>query len=332
MIFWKELIIVFILIIIYSYYRIESSFYGAKPITLLPDLLGSERTGDLLDKTGDLSSEHTIENLYKRGYIIIRNAIDKNAIRNVRKSIIGNIVNYCENKEFIDHNIMPLIKQVTSWSNPSYYKFRTSNNNNSSDAGVFHRDLNNFTKNKEIWPIYTCICYLDGGTMEIIPDTFKNPVMDNIKSYNFYFRSKKIQLRPGDILLFNCLTIHRGIFSDRMLNRRLIQVFEIYPNDKIRSCFSKRVLKKIPFHSKNYDATQKFNVWCHKMKIPSAILNIVGYIYASKRIPYPQYNITEKDLNANKYFSQKATTRVIPELGKFYKSNCFVLNERKIDL
>ena len=78
--------------------------------------------------------------------MILRDALSKQAINDVRKSIKGNMVNYCKNKEFIDLYIIPIVQSATRWESPSYYKFRTSNNNNSSDAGVFHRDLNNFIK------------------------------------------------------------------------------------------------------------------------------------------------------------------------------------------
>ena len=280
----------------------------------------------------DLPHEKTLKNLYSSGYMILRDALSKQVINDVRKSIKGNMVNYCKNKEFIDKHIIPLIKSVTKWKNPSYYKFRTSNKDNSTDAGVFHRDLNNFTKNKEIFPIYTCICYLDGGIMELIPNTFKDPVMNNYNCCKNFFKSKKVYLFPGDILIFNSLTIHRGIFSDKMPNRRLIQVFEIYPNDKIRSKYSKRILIKSSNKSKNYKFFQNFNIWCHTMIIPSMFLNIIGYVYSSKRFIYPQYNITKKDLNSDKYFAQKATEKINPKPNMFYKSNCYIINKIKIDL
>ena len=78
-----------------------------------------------------------------------------------------------------------------------------------------------------------------------------------------------------------------------MKNRRLIQVFEIYPTAEFREKYS----KKVPTRSKIYDLGQKINIWCHKTTLLNSFLNVVGYIYASKRLVYPQYNFTKKELN-----------------------------------
>jgi len=275
----------------------------------------------------DVVEEYTPQNLTTQGYMIMRNVIPQYAIHDIRESIKGSRVNYWQNKEFIDLYIMPIVQSATRWESPNYYKFRTSNNNNSSDAGVFHRDLNNFTKTKEIWPIYTCICYIDGGIMELIPGTYKTPVMNNFQCYKNFLKIKIIHLDPGDLLLFHCLTIHRGIFSDKMTNRRLIQVFEIYPTNKIREKYSKKVIKKFPVQSKTYKMGQKLNIWCHKNRLLSSFLNIIGYIYASKRLVYPQYNFTKTELNSDIYISHKATKTIDPQPGKYYPSNHYVLNE-----
>ena len=274
----------------------------------------------------DLLEEYNLQNLDTQGYIILRKVIPIQVIKEIQDSIKGNQVNYWKNKEFIDTYIIPIIKSATHWESPNYSKFRTSNNNNSSDAAVFHRDLNNFTSSKEIWPIYTCICYLDGGLMELIPGTYQEPVMNNFQSYKNFLNTKLIHLDPGDLLLFHCLTIHRGIFFDKMENRRLIQVFEIYPTKTLREKYAKKVIKKLPSQSKNYKLGQKINIWCHKNQILSSILNLVGYIYASKRLVYPQYPFSKKELNSDLYISHKSTQEIKPKPGQYYPSNRYVIN------
>jgi len=274
----------------------------------------------------DLLEEYNLQNLDTQGYIILRKVIPIQVIKEIQDSIKGNQVNYWKNKEFIDEYIIPIIKSATHWESPNYSKFRTSNNNNSSDAAVFHRDLNNFTFSKEIWPIYTCICYLDGGLMELIPGTYQEPVMNNSQSYKNFLNTKLIHLDPGDLLLFHCLTIHRGIFFDKMENRRLIQVFEIYPTKTLREKYAKKVIKKLPSQSKNYKLGQKINIWCHKNQILSSILNLVGYIYASKRLVYPQYPFSKKELNSDLYISHKSTQEIKPKPGQYYPSNRYVIN------
>lgn len=106
-----------------------------------------------------------------------------------------------------------------------------------------------------------------------------------------------------------------------MKNRRLIQVFEIYPTAEFREKYS----KKVPIRSKIYDLGQKINIWCHKTTLLSSFLNVAGYIYASKRLVYPQYNFTKKELNSD--ISHKATQQINPKPGKSYPSNRYVLNE-----
>ena len=85
-------------------------------------------------------------------------------------------------------------------------------------------------------PIYTCLAYLDmKSILEIIPNSHKNLChLDFYKS----FKSKiQLRLRPGDVLLFNSVTLHRGIFyKNNTNNRRLIQLF---------ACVSVKNIKRI---------------------------------------------------------------------------------------
>jgi len=65
--------------------------------------------------------------------------------------------------------------------NLDYLKYRVSNNNKSSDAGSFHRDLHSYAGVPEI---YTCLTYLDESIMEIIVGSHKKvsiPIFETIK-------------------------------------------------------------------------------------------------------------------------------------------------------
>lgn len=112
-------------------------------------------------------------------------------------------------------------------------KYRASNNTNRSDASHFHRDVINYST--FIPEIYTVLFYLDEADMKIIPESHKTPRMNIIKG--LLSKTITLKMKPGDVLIFNSCTLHRGKFSINMTgNRRLIQVFDTtfghnYTND-----------------------------------------------------------------------------------------------------
>lgn len=133
-------------------------------------------------------------------------------------------VDYSLLKTFIDNYFLPKI----NFKDPVYSKARISNNNNSIDAAVLHSDVYNFTTEKEI-PLYTALCYFDKAELEIIPGS-------HIKSHlSFTEQNKKriiLHLEPGDIVVFNSAITHRGVNFSKGENRRLLQVFEIFPSQE----------------------------------------------------------------------------------------------------
>lgn len=144
-----------------------------------------------------------------------------------------NLVNYHIMKQFIDNCFFPTIQQSTTIiKNPKYVKFRFSNNNNSTDASTFHSDIYNHT-NSEILPIYTCLCYFDDSQLEVIPGSHIKSNNITITSLQSYSNKVIINVNRGDILIFHANLHHRGVNFGSSRNRRLLQVFEVFPDENI---------------------------------------------------------------------------------------------------
>lgn len=163
----------------------------------------------------------------KDGYIVLKNKLTDTELEYGTSSIQGNQVDYTKVKSFIDDIFLYKIKESGIITDPRYVKFKLSNNNNSTDASTFHGDIYNHTPT-EILPIYTCICYFDDAQLEIIPDSHKyNNPGSSIESYN---KRQIIHVSRGDILIFHANIHHRGINFNKTSNRRLLQVFEVFPD------------------------------------------------------------------------------------------------------
>jgi ectoine hydroxylase-related dioxygenase (phytanoyl-CoA dioxygenase family) len=169
-------------------------------------------------------------NIEHDGYILIRSALTREDLefglsckdKNKEK------YNYFTMKKFIDTKYLTALKnQLDFMEEPIYTKFRYSNNNNSTDASTFHSDVYNHTNSNTI-PIYTCLCYFDKAQLEVIPGSHnRNNKTNSLDCYN---KKLILEVNPGDILLFNANLHHRGINFNKQENRRLLQIFEVFPD------------------------------------------------------------------------------------------------------
>ena len=184
-----------------------------------------------------------MESIHEDGYIILRNALTENEIMYGLSCMMDKKVDYITLKKFIDTILFKTITKNTKCiTEPQYVKFRFSNNNNSTDASTFHGDIYNHSE-LDILPIYTCLCYFDETRMEIIPGSHRKTNDWSIQSYN-----KKIvlPLRPGDILIFHSNIHHRGINFDKNGDRRLLQVFDVFPDMETYNKHSSKLIIVTP--------------------------------------------------------------------------------------
>jgi len=167
----------------------------------------------------------SLEKLHDDGFYILKNTISKQGIEYARRNVTD-VANYTKMESYISHIFDSL--SVKYGLKLKSAKYRISNNNNSVDAGGFHRDLQTMNNNiTEPVPVYTVLSYLDEqSSMELIPGSHKKYRMTILEAIRTLKKSIELQIKPGDILIFHSSMIHKGIFYKRQPNRRLIQCFD----------------------------------------------------------------------------------------------------------
>jgi hypothetical protein len=183
-----------------------------------------------------------MNDIHENGFVLLKNVLTPNDLQFGLSSINDdNKVDYTIVDEFVRNIFLEKIKRnVDFMSDPIYVKFRLSNNNNSTDASTFHGDIYNNTGTK-LLPIYTCLCYFDNAQLEVIPGSHK--YNNNGKSMESYNKKQVINIESGNILIFHSNLHHRGIGYNKTKNRRLLQVFEVFPDKKTyHECADKLIL------------------------------------------------------------------------------------------
>lgn len=158
------------------------------------------------------------------GYVVYKKKISYEE-QQYAISCMNDKVDYTKLKTFIDNYFLPKLP----FKDPVYVKARFSNNNNSTDAAVLHSDVYNYTNEPEI-PLYTALCYFDKAQLELIPRSHTKP-KDSFLTENA--RKIIIEVEPGDVVVFNSVLTHRGVNYSKGQNRRLLQVFEIFPSQEL---------------------------------------------------------------------------------------------------
>jgi len=245
----------------------------------------------------------------ENGYILLPNVLTNNDLKIGLSSIEDNKVNYSMLKKFIDNVFFMKIKENTDFiTNPSYVKFRLSNNNNSNDASTFHGDSYNNT-NSEILPIYTCLCYFDDAQLEIIPGSHKyNNSGWSFESYN---KKQIIKVTQGDILIFHSNIHHRGINYNKTENRRLLQVFDVFPD---KETYDEHISKLVIVKSSESFLVKNLigPLLCELSKYPTVIdyITMFHYILMYNDL---HYKIALMDISPyeknNKYVSYESSRR-----------------------
>jgi hypothetical protein len=260
------------------------------------------------------------------GYILIRNIIPMDKVYLAQKYITKDKVNYSVIDKYIKENMLAIINNKFGWET-IHNKYRVSNNNNSSDASSFHRDIicqDIYYKNPAEWrlnPSMTVLSYLDTTVMEIIPGTHKKPIIPWSEMMYTYNTRRRITINPGDILLFYSTTLHRGIFTENLENRRLIQVFETYKTKEEYQRYSNDI-----YHVKSAETYSNMMIWLSKQDISMYLMNIVGYLNAAKG-----YGHITNDMP---YLSSEGTRgRLVLDFTQEWQPiNKYVFHEIKSDL
>jgi len=165
--------------------------------------------------------------LEDKGFIILKGLINSDGVRMGQKCYNGMKVHYGRLGEYVKLMFDSISDKIGE--RMLVVKYRASNNNNSTDAGTFHRDVHDYRKDRSRPSgIFTCLSYLDEATLEVIPGSHIKTPRCFFEADNLLDKAVQIRLTPGDILIMNAMTLHRGIFYDRRRNqqRRLLQCFD----------------------------------------------------------------------------------------------------------
>jgi hypothetical protein len=247
--------------------------------------------------------------LNKDGYIIIKKGITD--FDQVLNSINGDIINYTDIKDFIDNTFLLTIqKNLYDISDPRYIKFRFSNNNNSIDASVFHKDDYNHT-DLDVVPLYTGLCYFDNAELELIPGSH---IKGELGLIDLYKNRKVLFLEKGDIVVFHSNIYHKGLNFTKGKDRRVLQVFGIFPNKPIYNELKNKV--KIVNTSNNKITERNSLYYLSQNETYLRILNYFMLIIVYLDI---QYILTLQDLP---FFYKKGKIISYEPSGRiYYKDN-----------
>jgi len=251
-----------------------------------------------------------MNDINNNGFLLIKNILTPQQLQVALDCDNNGIVNYIKMKHFIDNIFLPTISSNTNFiPNPKYIKFRYSNNNNSVDASTFHSDIYNYTSN-EIIPIYTCLCYFDKTQMELIPGSHKKQFHAENLSINSYFKKETIHIEPGDILVFNANLYHRGKNFDTTGDRRLLQVFEVFPDENTFKNNYNQFLTVITSNSSTVNLVSQLSYIISKVPLLLDCTCFISYILVYNDL---QYKILLKDLppwdKANKLITYEPSKR-----------------------
>ena len=162
-----------------------------------------------------------------KGYAYMQDVLSPDETEYAMSAYVGDTVNYPKMKNFIDTMFLPAVsRKLPFMTDPRYVKFRFSDNNNSTDAAVVHRDCYNFTQDKTV-EMYTVLCYFDDSEMELHEYSHG---AHNIGLVDTYKARKRVKMGRGDVLVFYSTLLHRGVKFGQTKHRRLLQVFDVFPS------------------------------------------------------------------------------------------------------
>lgn len=251
-------------------------------------------------------SNHSI---HDNGYIVLQNVLNNQHIDTALTCIQSdNSINYHIMKQFIDNCFFPTIQQNTTIiKTPMYVKFRFSNNNNSTDASTFHSDIYNHT-NSELLPIYTCLCYFDDSQLEVIPGS--HIASNKISSIQSYSNKIIINVNRGDILIFHANLHHRGVNFGTSKNRRLLQVFEVFPDSTIYNTHFNNLITVLSYNSPFIKLTNYLSFIVAQSPLFINTINLFHYFLVYNDL---QYKVVLMDLDPwtkhNKYITYEPGKR-----------------------
>ena len=266
--------------------------------------------------------------LAQDGYLIIRNKLSVRELEFARACFQNKTIDY-KNIKKINENYLRIAGETVG-KKLTCMKYRASNNNNSVDAGAFHRDYHINPQVVNPLPVYTCLLYLDDSTMQLIPGSHNERHMCLPKAMKRFKDKKNIDVKAGDILIIYASIIHRGIFYRKQENRRLIQQFDCVDVKNLE--LHKKQILHIPCVNKCYNTIADMAVKLNKVKPLSNSLNYIYYLNVAmgyvrlvnleKKLGYPGIVGFSSEVNQARYQPKNKGW----EVGNKYITNYPVLD------
>jgi len=258
------------------------------------------------------------------GFYIFKNIIPTDEIEKAKKNVTKDSVHYSMMEQFFKQHMLENVKNL-SGLDLKPHKYRISNKNNNVDAAHFHRDLMIQKQNVPCPPIYTMLCYLDGGRMELIPNSQNKPHMDYVTATIFYLKTKQITIHPTDILLFKASIIHKGLFYKNTEHRRLIQLFDCIEQRNMNT-ITPQILQ-LPCLNQCMSMVEQALVTVSKQKIIIDMVDFIAYYNVASGYG-ANYQVAKKlEYNDIYYFSTDGNRpRLQPTYSGFEKINHYVIN------
>lgn len=264
--------------------------------------------------------------LETEGFYVMRNVLSeleiKEGVTCINKD--GTQVIYSEIEKFIRKTMLEKVKGLMQWPMIDYVKYRVSDNNNSTDASGFHRDIAYQGNDKYfVPPFYTCLTYFDRTVMELIPQSHKRQHYDLSDLWDLYNSKLNLEIQPGDVLVFHSSLLHRGIFTQKLAHRRVIQVFEVFNNrDTLRDMIP-RIM-----HVQGKEKYSNFMIQASKGVGPLiSMINTWAYVNAAQGYGAKYQTFRVCGINGFDYFSSEGLCRRLDVVQNTWQPiNKYIIN------
>ena len=214
--------------------------------------------------------------LKKEGYIHFKNVLNKNTVEFFNNNVGRNDVNYKSMDEVIKE-VKKILYDNLDWES-IMTKYRVSNTHNKSDASYLHNDIRNVVLQQNISiPSYTVLMYGDKSQLQLIPKSHLNVHNSFIFSTYDLINLKTIDVNPGDIIIFNSAIIHRGLFTKNTNNRRLLQIFEVFPTKELFDKYSVMIDTSLYKSSSTFKYLQNLHLKNASGRVYNIFTNIIMY-------------------------------------------------------
>lgn len=273
------------------------------------------------------------ESLYKDGFVHLKQIIAHTHIDLARKNITHTHVNYSFTHEYTKL-MMRLVHKYLDLD-LKCIKYRVSNNNNSTDASSFHRDLQIHTpeliKTNTIPNVFTTLSYLDPTVMQLIPGSHKKNSESICSAFQQFNKKKELNIEPGDILIFYATTIHRGIFYNKQDNRRLIQCFDCVPQ-KEQGYLTTKILH-LPCYPYCSKMMRKIFLCLSKIRPIISIINYINYLNVATGYGYEWGVLKRYGYETMHYLSTESNNHRLQPVfnNEFEPINKYIILENVID-